>query len=138
MTTSTTLSGGIAAPSAPEKGSFPLDHLSECRAFARAYHQCLKASSGVTNGCRKQARAYLQCRMQRGLMAEDEWDALGLSKDSLTGDANSDRDSGGGDSGGGDALANAAETAAEAGTGGALRGEFVAGAKLAKRRKEQK
>lgn len=131
MTTSTSLSGGMAPPSAPEKGSFPLDHLSECRAFARAYHQCLKESSGVTNGCRKQARAYLQCRMQRNLMATDKWDALGLSKDSLTdGTTNGNDDHTGG-------LGSAVETAAEAGTGRALRGEFVAGAKLAKRRKEK-
>lgn len=55
--------------------------------------------------------------MQRGLMAEDEWRDLGLSNDSLAD--------------------GAAETAEQAGTGTELRGEFVAGAKLAKRRKEK-
>lgn len=115
MTTSTSLSGGLASPSAPVKGSFPLDHLSECRAFARAYRECLTKSSGVTNGCRRETKAYLECRMQRGLMAKEKWDALGLSRDTIAGEV-----------GGG---ANDGSSQKQP--------SFVAGAKLAKRRREK-
>lgn len=83
MTTSTSLSGGMARPTAPERGSFPLDHLSECRRFAHAYRKCLERNSGTTSACRQEAREYLKCRMQKGLMAVDDWHNLGLSQDSI-------------------------------------------------------
>lgn len=83
MTTSTSLSGGMAKPTAPQRGSFPLDHLSECRQFAREYRKCLERNSGQSCACRRQAREYLNCRMQRGLMAPDDWRNLGLSHDSF-------------------------------------------------------
>lgn len=78
MTTSSSLSGGKLTPKPPAKGSFPLDHLSECRAFAKAYRLCLQRSAGTATSCRSEARAYLKCRMERGLMASDEWHKLGL------------------------------------------------------------
>lgn len=83
MTTSTSLSGGMARPTAPERGSFPLDHLSECRRFAHEYRKCLERNSGTTSACRQEAREYLKCRMQKGLMAVDDWRNLGLSQDSI-------------------------------------------------------
>lgn len=83
MTTSTNLSGASIPPKPPAKGSFPLDHLSECRSFAKAYEKCLHEHGKQTSLCRREARAYLQCRMERGLMAQEEWSKLGLSKDEL-------------------------------------------------------
>lgn len=81
MTTSTTLSGRTISPRAPERGSFPLDHLGECRDFARAYLRCMKANANVTTQCRPLAKQFLACRMDTGLMAREEWAALGFHED---------------------------------------------------------
>lgn len=116
MTTSTKLSGSSLSPRPPAKGSFPLDHLSECREFSIAYQSCLDKHSKKTSACRKQARAYLQCRMERGLMATEEWDKLGLSKDSVEGVKSSTKETKG-------------ERAEEEG--------FVAGARTAKRKTDR-
>lgn len=83
MTTSSSLSGGKLSPKPPAKGSFPLDHLSECRQFAKTYHECLQSNDQQTSLCRKEARRYLECRMHCGLMAVDEWHKLGLSRDDI-------------------------------------------------------
>lgn len=63
MTTSTTLSGRSISPRAPERGSFPLDHLGECREFARAYLRCMKEHANLTTQCRPLAKQFLACRM---------------------------------------------------------------------------
>lgn len=114
MTTSTSLSGASLAPKPPAKGSFPLDHLGECKQFAIAYEACLERYDRVTNHCRKQARQYLQCRMERGLMAQEGWKSLGLEKDGVEKQGQAGQD----------------ETRAEA-------EGFVAGARSAKRRKDR-
>lgn len=118
MTTSTSLSGAALAPKPPAKGSFPLDHLAECKLFAVAYEQCLEQHGKISSHCRKEARLYLQCRMERGLMAKEEWEKLGLGNDKI--------DTGSSDKNGGKRV----EATAEA-TG------FIAGARSAKRRKER-
>ncbi|PXF48180.1 Cytochrome c oxidase assembly protein COX19 [Gracilariopsis chorda] len=117
MTTSTKLSGAALAPKPPAKGSFPLDHFAECKAFAIAYERCLDENNRVTSKCRKEARAYLECRMERGLMVQESWDKLGMSQDRF-----SDPQPG-----------NAAthETRKDEGEG------FIAGSRIAKRRKER-
>ena len=112
MTTSTKLSGASIPPKPPAKGSFPLDHLSECRKFAIAYEKCLGMNRKHTSECRREAREYLQCRMERGLMAPEEWSKLGLSKDRLTAEKS-------------DSNSRSEEQG------------FVAGARAAKRRKER-
>lgn len=114
MTTSTSLSGAALAPKPPAKGSFPLDHLAECREFARAYETCLEKHDKISSHCRKEARLYLQCRMERGLMVKEEWEKLGLGDDKI----------------GSEARGKDAEERAEA------KG-FIAGARSAKRRKER-
>eukprot|EP00755_Sulcionema_specki_P015668 Sspe_Gene.60045::Locus_33034_Transcript_3_3_Confidence_0.375_Length_6303::g.60045::m.60045/K18183/COX19; cytochrome c oxidase assembly protein subunit 19 len=53
---------------APEKGSFPLDHLNECRPTIEEYYRCMEKHQNLAPKCREEAREYLQCRMQRGLM----------------------------------------------------------------------
>lgn len=83
MTTSTSLSGSAFSPKPPAKGSFPLDHLGECKDFAVAYEQCLERHKKVSSECRSEARLYLQCRMERGLMATEEWKKLGLDKEKM-------------------------------------------------------
>jgi cytochrome c oxidase assembly protein subunit 19 len=76
-------------PSPPEKGSFPLDHDAECKHLISSYLRCLKAQNppGKNNEeCRVLARGYLGCRMEKGLMAQDEWKNLGFGgkeKDAL-------------------------------------------------------
>jgi len=68
-------------PAPPERGSFPLDHDAECKHLISAYLRCLKSQSNPgmnSEECRQLAKGYLDCRMQKGLMAKDEWDNLGL------------------------------------------------------------
>ena len=68
-------------PSPPEKGSFPLDHDAECKHLISAYLRCLKQQDppGRNNPeCRDLAKGYLGCRMDKGLMARDEWSNLGF------------------------------------------------------------
>ena len=66
----------------PERGSFPLDHDAECKHLISSYLRCLKSQNppGENNPeCRTLAKGYLACRMEKGLMAKDEWQNLGLS-----------------------------------------------------------
>ncbi|EED24019.1 cytochrome c oxidase assembly protein Cox19, putative [Talaromyces stipitatus ATCC 10500] len=83
--------GGAAAnfkPTPPERGSFPLDHDGECKHLIQNYLKCLKSQGGVNNeDCRKLAKGYLGCRMDKNLMAPDEFENLGLEfKEKSTGD----------------------------------------------------
>ena len=81
MTTSTSLSGRALPPRPPAKGSFPLDHLGECQEFAKAYEECLRNHKRIAGYCRHEARKYLECRMEAGLMAKEEWRKLGLAEE---------------------------------------------------------
>lgn len=68
-------------PSPPERGSFPLDHDAECKHIMTSYLKCIKSQTppGQNNEvCRELAKGYLGCRMERGLMARDEWRNLGF------------------------------------------------------------
>ena len=64
-------------PTPPDKGSFPLDHDDECRAFVLDFMQCLRKNDNENSRCREQSKAYLECRMQKGLMAKEDWGKLG-------------------------------------------------------------
>lgn len=81
MTTSSSLSGRFLAPRPPSKGSFPLDHLGECKPLAKLYNACLQNNDGAASQCRALAREYLQCRMKNGLMAKEDLSKLGISPD---------------------------------------------------------
>ena len=75
--------GGARAqkPSPPERGSFPLDHDAECKHLISSYLRCLKSQNTPGENraeCRLLAKDYLHCRMEKGLMAKDEWKNLGL------------------------------------------------------------
>ncbi|KAJ3567156.1 hypothetical protein NP233_g6555 [Leucocoprinus birnbaumii] len=65
-------------PTAPDRGSFPLDHYGECKVMMTAYMKCLKENESNSTPCRALSRDYLDCRMQKGLMERDEWSNLGL------------------------------------------------------------
>lgn len=63
---------------APDRGSFPLDHEGECKQFMTAYLKCLRANKNENGKCRHLTKEYLNCRMDKGLMERDEWENLGL------------------------------------------------------------
>ncbi|PWW76048.1 hypothetical protein C7212DRAFT_295718 [Tuber magnatum] len=72
----------IFSPTPPERGSFPLDHDGECKPVMQDYLACLKKVRGTNaHECRILAKAYLKCRMDRNLMAPDEFRNLGFQDD---------------------------------------------------------
>ncbi|KAI6183768.1 hypothetical protein M3Y97_00524300 [Aphelenchoides bicaudatus] len=70
-----------ASPTPPLKGSFPLDHDSECRSEMFEYMKCINEKRGQNQPCRYLAKLYLACRMDKGLMERDEWERLGFKDD---------------------------------------------------------
>ena len=83
------------APSAPERGTFPLDHFRECEDGKARYVACLERHAGDASACVGLSKAYLECRMSRELMTREEFTKLGFRGD---GEARA----GGGGRGGGD------------------------------------
>ncbi|RMJ25277.1 hypothetical protein PHISP_03853 [Aspergillus sp. HF37] len=52
----------------------------ECKHIIADYLKCLKSRRGVNDeDCRKLAKSYLGCRMDRNLMAPDDFKNLGLA-----------------------------------------------------------
>ncbi|CAK7242468.1 MAG: Cytochrome c oxidase assembly protein cox19 [Sporothrix thermara] len=74
--------GSIATkPTPPQRGSFPLDHDGECKQVMMDYLSCMKKVKGVNeNECRSLAKSYLGCRMDRNLMAKDDFKNLGFQE----------------------------------------------------------
>ncbi|PQE06466.1 cytochrome c oxidase assembly COX19 protein [Rutstroemia sp. NJR-2017a WRK4] len=69
-------------PAPPERGSFPLDHDGECKDVMKTYLGCMRKVRGMNDPeCRDLAKAYLACRMDRNLMARDEFKNLGFAED---------------------------------------------------------
>ncbi|KAI1107671.1 hypothetical protein F4804DRAFT_296732 [Jackrogersella minutella] len=72
-------------PTPPQRGSFPLDHEGECKAVMTKYLSCIKKVRGMNDEeCRNLAKSYLSCRMDRNLMAKDDFKNLGFTSDSDT------------------------------------------------------
>ncbi|KAJ4476589.1 hypothetical protein J3R30DRAFT_3291791 [Lentinula aciculospora] len=71
--------------SPPDRGSFPLDHYAECKQQMMLYINCLKTNSSTSTACRELSKEYLHCRMDRGLMQQEEWESLGLANISKAG-----------------------------------------------------
>ena len=67
-------------PTPPDKGSFPLDHEGECKQFYLKYMECLSDNERKYGKCKPQSKDYLNCRMQKGLMANESWPSLGFSE----------------------------------------------------------
>lgn len=68
----------LFVPKPPEKGSFPLDHEGECKDIINKYLKCLKGTDLDSSRCREIAKEYLGCRMDRNLMAKDDFKNLGF------------------------------------------------------------
>ncbi|KAL7752989.1 hypothetical protein RI367_001440 [Sorochytrium milnesiophthora] len=62
----------------PQRGSFPLDHDGECKSVMADYLACIKQHRGDNEVCRVLAKEYLRCRMDKGLMANDDFENLGF------------------------------------------------------------
>ncbi|KAJ2905071.1 Cytochrome c oxidase assembly protein COX19 [Zalerion maritima] len=66
-------------PIPPQRGSFPLDHDGECKDIMTKYLSCIRKVKGLNNDqCRGLAKDYLTCRMDKNLMAKDEFKNLGF------------------------------------------------------------
>ncbi|XP_045139739.1 cytochrome c oxidase assembly protein COX19 isoform X1 [Echinops telfairi] len=69
-------------PRPPDKGSFPLDHLGECKRFQEKFMRCLRDSHFESARCRSESKDYLECRMERcsegGRCSKDEQHARGV------------------------------------------------------------
>jgi cytochrome c oxidase assembly protein subunit 19 len=77
----------------PLRGSFPLDRTHICDSLVASYLKCLKdynthshttqipetspPAASSSNTCRELARKYLECRMDAGLMTEEDLKSLG-------------------------------------------------------------
>lgn len=65
----------------PQRGIFPLDHFADCKAPMDLYLQCLEDHKDIHHECRNFSRDYLKCRMDNGLMSQENLDQMGFSDD---------------------------------------------------------
>lgn len=70
----------IFTPKPPVKGSFPLDHLGECKDIMTQYMDCLNRKQSDASACQLIAKEYLKCRMDNDLMAKEDFKYLGFDK----------------------------------------------------------
>mmetsp|Transcript_25491 Transcript_25491/g.57924 ORF Transcript_25491/g.57924 Transcript_25491/m.57924 type:complete len:135 (-) Transcript_25491:70-474(-) len=68
----------------PDKGSFPLDHFSECSDLKAEYLQCLRSHGYDNMSCRYLSKKYLECRMDRNLMRAEPMKNLGFMEEEST------------------------------------------------------
>ncbi|TMW55808.1 hypothetical protein Poli38472_008456 [Pythium oligandrum] len=72
----------VSAPSQskrpPEKGVFPLDHYGECKPKMQDFLSCIRQHNASHIDCKHLSKAYLECRIEKGLMQEEELDNLGF------------------------------------------------------------
>ncbi|XP_043566959.1 cytochrome c oxidase assembly protein COX19 [Chiloscyllium plagiosum] len=78
MSTAMNFSSKSFNPRPPDKGSFPLDHLGECKEFKDKFMNCLRESRFDNSLCRQQSKEYLECRMERQLMTKEPLEKLGF------------------------------------------------------------
>lgn len=64
----------------PDKGSFPIDHENTCKDQMVQFMKCLRDQKFDNDKCRDLSKDYLECRMQHGLMARDDWKNLGYKE----------------------------------------------------------
>ena len=65
---------------APDKGSFPLDHFHECEEHAVRYNACLDKHQLMPKRCQKFQINYLECRMKHNLMGKEKIENLGFDQ----------------------------------------------------------
>ncbi|KAK0425118.1 hypothetical protein QR680_009041 [Steinernema hermaphroditum] len=70
----------VAPVTPPLKGSFPLDHEGQCKVEMLKYMLCLHEANQHSTECRGFARDYLKCRMDAGLMEQDDLARLGFKE----------------------------------------------------------
>ncbi len=63
----------------PDKGSFPIDHFKECEDMVQKYLKCINKHELMPKRCQKMQMEYLDCRMQKGLMAQESMENLGFT-----------------------------------------------------------
>ncbi|KAJ0060274.1 hypothetical protein NL108_007784 [Boleophthalmus pectinirostris] len=78
MSTAMNFSTKSFKPRAPDKGSFPLDHFGECKAFKDKFMKCLSENNFDNSLCRLQSKEYLECRMEHQLMTKEPLEKLGF------------------------------------------------------------
>lgn len=66
---------GLHSPVPPERGAFPLDLEGKCKDLVLKYLNCLSKKEN----CRQLSKEYLKCRMDNGLMVQDDFKNLGFS-----------------------------------------------------------
>lgn len=71
----------VFKPTAPIKGSFPLDHDAECKEYMMKYMNCLKVNDQSNIKCKIESKEYLDCRMKVGLMEKEDFKKLGFKDD---------------------------------------------------------
>ncbi|XP_041819183.1 cytochrome c oxidase assembly protein COX19 [Chelmon rostratus] len=78
MSTAMNFGSKTFKPRPPDKGSFPLDHLGECKTFKEVFMKCLRDNSFDSSKCRLQSKDYLECRMDHQLMTKEPLEKLGF------------------------------------------------------------
>ena len=71
---------GRSVSSAPEKGSFPIDHFQECSDIIEKYLTCINKHELMPKRCQKIQLEYLNCRMENGLMKKESMEDLGFTR----------------------------------------------------------
>jgi len=74
----------VITPTAPIKGSFPLDHKGDCTETMVDYFHCMEKKDSKNELCRDYAKAYFECRMNNNLMAKEDWSKLGFDNPPTT------------------------------------------------------
>lgn len=72
--------GGRSKTRPPEKGVFPLDHDGECKIKMTEFLTCIKSNKGDHFPCKNLSKAYLRCRMDSGLMKDEDLNTLGYGE----------------------------------------------------------
>ncbi|CAI5713140.1 unnamed protein product [Hyaloperonospora brassicae] len=67
----------------PQKGSFPLDHYGECKPVMKRFLACMREHGNSHIDCKKLSAEYLQCRMDKGLMQQEELEKLGFHEEGM-------------------------------------------------------
>ncbi|SBT43977.1 hypothetical protein POVWA2_048000 [Plasmodium ovale wallikeri] len=67
----------------PDRGSFLLDHNSECTSIKNNYLKCLKEHSNDHVSCREFSKEYFICRMDKNLLEKQSLSDLGFSENEL-------------------------------------------------------
>lgn len=68
-----------------------MDHFRDCDSQVIAYNQCMKDNLNKSAHCQDLAKEYLQCRMDHGLMAQEDLNHLGFARKQVPPDNDSDR-----------------------------------------------